>query len=98
MSNRPSLMEQAGISDAAPKAAAPRAGVNAQKIKMIGAGVLVLAAVVVLAWATGLIGRGGAPKVDSQVVEERRERLDQEVKQEKAREERLGITPVESGG
>lgn len=98
MGERKSLMEQAGIGDEAASAAPSSRGSSPQAIKLVVVVVLALAATGVLAWSLGLFGGKGAPKVDPKLAEERRERFDQEVKAEKAREEKLGITPVESGG
>ncbi|MCC7388481.1 MAG: hypothetical protein IT431_06900 [Phycisphaerales bacterium] len=98
MSERPSLMEQAGLTDAAPAARKAGAGPNANALKIAGAVALSLVALGVLAWATGLIGADGAPKVDPKLAQERQQRLEQEVKEEAARDAKLGVTPVESGG
>ena len=98
MSQRPSLMEQAGITDPAPTARKTAAGPNSNTLRIAAAVALVVVAAGVLAWSTGLIGPDRAPEVDPKLTQERQQRLEKEVKEEAARDARLGITPVESGG
>lgn len=98
MSERPSLMEQAGITEPAPTAKPAKSPDAAKTAKLAAAGALLVVAAGVLAWSTGLIGGSKAPKVDPKVAQERKERFEKQVEEDKARDAEMGVTPVESGG
>jgi hypothetical protein len=102
MNQRPSLLDQAGISDK------PRGGggggrgstnwfQSADKRKLAVAGVLLLLAAAGIAWGLGLFA-GGPPKVDPEERAQREERYEEQVEREKKRIERMPEPPIEAGG
>ncbi len=98
MNQRPSLIEEAGIDPAAmKKPTRGGGGSDPQKIKLVVAIVLAIAAGGVLAWQFGLFGRGGGSRVDPSEAAARQQRLDQEVEADKKREAESRV-PIQNAG
>lgn len=99
MSERPSLLQQAGISETPASKAPAKASraMSPEKIKLAAAVVLLVLAAVAIAWGTGAF-RGGP----AEVPPDRRARLQQEfeeqVKEEKAQEAASPVRRIEAGG
>ncbi|HZW11519.1 MAG TPA: hypothetical protein VFF69_16585 [Phycisphaerales bacterium] len=99
MNQRPSLLDQAGISDkAAPARGASKGDFgDSEKKKLVIAGVLLLLAALGIAWGLGLFS-GGAPKVDPEERAQREAQYEQQLEEEQKRNARLPEPPVEAGG
>ena len=98
MNQRPSLIEEAGIDPAAmKKPTRGGGGPDPQKIKLVVAIVLAVAAGGVLAWQLGLFGRGGGSRLAPSEAAALQERLDEEIEADKKLETQTRV-PVQNAG
>lgn len=101
MNQRPSLMDQAGISQTPTSPAKQRGGggggLGEQPIKLILVGVLLVAAVGVMAWRLGLLP-GGKPKVDKDVQAQRQDQFQEQVQEEQKAAATTRQRRTEAGG
>ncbi len=96
MPERPSLIDESDIpATASANDKGSGKGLDTNTIKAIGAGVILLVALVVLAWGLGLFSSG--PEVPDDHAE-RRERLEQEVQEDAEIDAKSPVKFYESGG
>lgn len=100
MNERPSLLDQAGIKDGPNRQQTPAAkgpGLNRNMAKIVGAVVLVLVAIVVMAWGLGLFNTGPAP-LPAEEQARRQERFEEQVQEQQQLDARSREPRTEAGG
>jgi hypothetical protein len=99
MSERPSLLEQAGIPEKAQGKPTPSkgGGLSADKAKLGAAIALLVVALVAVAWGLGAF-RGGPPKVSEERQSQMQERFDEQVQEEAKQEAEAPQRRTQAGG
>ncbi|MFG0260351.1 MAG: hypothetical protein ACF8LK_08370 [Phycisphaerales bacterium JB041] len=97
MSERPSLIDDAGIPDPsnAKGGGSGRSGPDANTLKIVGAAAILVAALAVLGWGMGWFSAGPEADPDN---EQRRQRLEQEVQEDAEIDAKTPVRRYESGG
>ncbi len=100
MTQRPSLLDQAGISaeePAKPAKAGKGAAVSGEQLKLAVAAALLFLAAVAVAWGLGAF-RGGPPKPDPARQSQMQQRFEEQQEEEKRQDAVAPQRRIEAGG